>query len=263
MSGKIAIVTGASSGLGREYVSQLLKKNSLDEIWVIARRMERLDELSKLTLSSGNTCTIRPIPLDLVCQESFEAISTILRKEKPSVQYLVNAAGFGKIGSWKDISLDDCSSMIDLNCKAAVTMTQLVLPYMDKGSCVLEICSTAAFQPFPYLGIYSATKSFLYRYSRSLRIELMGSGIHVTAVCPYWIRDTEFISNAQETGNSSFIRHFPLASRSRNVVRRSLADAKLGLPVSTPGPVCTIHRLAAKFIPSELMMGIWELIRRI
>lgn len=199
----------------------------------------------------------------MVCPESFEVINALPGKEKPSVQYLINAAGFGKIGSWKDISLKDCSSMIDLNCKAAVTMTQLVLPYMGKSACILEICSTAAFQPLPYLGIYSATKSFLYRYSRSLRIELMGSGIHVTAVCLYWIRDTEFISNAQETGNSSFIRHFPLASRSRNVVKKSLTDAKLGLPVSTPGPVCTIHRVAAKFIPGELMMGIWEFIRRI
>ncbi|MCD7806518.1 MAG: SDR family NAD(P)-dependent oxidoreductase [Lachnospiraceae bacterium] len=260
---KIAIVTGASSGLGREFILQLLKKNCLDEIWLIARRKDRLNELCRSFMFSNSSCMPRPLELDLTCQQSFESIRVLLEKENPSVQYLINAAGFGKIGSWKDISLQDCTGMIDLNCKAAVAMTQLVLPYMGKGSCILEICSTAAFQPFPYLGVYSATKSFLYRYSRSLRTELLGSGIHVTAVCPYWIKDTEFISNAQKTRNSSFIRHFPLASRSKNVVKRSLADAKLGLPVSTPGPVCTLHRIAAKILPGELMMGIWELIRRL
>ncbi|MCD8105558.1 MAG: SDR family NAD(P)-dependent oxidoreductase [Lachnospiraceae bacterium] len=258
MKKKIAIITGASSGLGREFARGLDEKEKLDEIWAIARREELLDELCSQVSTS-----LRPIPLDLTQKESFEVLHSLLQEEEPDVRYLINAAGFGKIGSWKDISLQDCDDMIDLNCRAAVDLTQLALPYMSKGTRILEICSTAAFQPFPYLNVYSASKAFLYRYSRALRIELFGEGIHVTAVCPYWIKDTEFIDTAKKTADSSYIRHFPLASREKTVVRHALIDAGLGVPVSTPGIVCTLHRIAAKFIPGEIMMGIWALLRRI
>lgn len=105
--------------------------------------------------------------------------------------------------------------MIDLNCKAAVAMTQISLPFMKRGARVLQICSTAAFQPFPYLSVYAATKAFLYRYSRALRVELYGTGIRVTAVCPYWIKDTEFIGRAKKSSDSSYIHSFPLASRQK------------------------------------------------
>lgn len=124
------------------------------------------------------------------------------------------------------------------------------------------IC-TAAFQPFPNLNVYAASKAFLYRYSRALRWELWGSGICVTAVCPYWIKDTEFISVAKETDRKKAIRHFPFASKASRVAAWALIDSRLGLAVSTPGPVCMVHRLAAKFLPADIMMAIWELIRRI
>lgn len=255
---KIGIVTGASSGLGREFVRQLSAGEPLDEIWVIARREERLRELE-----SQVETPLRCIPLDLTEQASFRTLDGLLKAEKPEVRVLVNAAGFGKIGAWSDITLQDCDDMIDLNCRAAVDMTQLALPYMDRGSMVLEICSTAGFQPFPYLGVYAASKAFLYRYSRALRVELMGKGISVTAVCPYWVKDTEFIAKAKQTRNSAYIRHFPLASREEAVVRRALRDGRLHLAVSTPGLVCSVHRVAAKVVPSAVMMGAWALIRRI
>ncbi len=254
----IGIVTGASSGLGREFVRQLSGQEALDEIWVIARREERLH-----ALEAQVETPLRCIPLDLTQQASFQALETLLEAERPDVRILINAAGFGKIGAWSDLTMADCDGMIDLNCRAAVDMTQLVLPYMGRRSRVLEICSTAAFQPLPYLGVYAASKAFLYRYSRALRAELRGTGVSVTAVCPYWVKDTEFISKAQKTRNSAYIRHFPFASSEKNVVRHALADARLGLAVSTPGPVCTVHRVAAKFVPGEVMMDAWALIRRL
>lgn len=256
----IAIITGASSGLGREFVLQLDRSESekLDEMWVIARRRNRLEELQLLT-----DTPLRIFSLDLTQPDAFREISDTLKQETPVVRILINAAGFGKIGSVRDIGIEDASHMIDLNCRAAVCMTEITLPYMERSGRILEICSTAAFQPFPYLNVYAATKAFLYRYSRALRVELMGRGIRVTAVCPYWIRDTEFIDTAKKTKDSRYIRHFPLASKKKNVVRMALSDSRLGLPVSTPGIVCFIHRIAAKFIPHELMMLIWSLLRRI
>ena len=111
--------------------------------------------------------------------------------------------------------------------------------------------------------IWAVAKAFLYRYSRGLRREVMGRGIQVTAVCPYWIKDTGFISRARDSRGRSRIHHFLLASRVSRVAGWALLDSRLGLAVSTPGPVCMIHRIAAKFIPSFLMMDLWEVLRRL
>ena len=255
---EIAIVTGASSGLGSEFVRQLDRGERLDEIWVVARRKERLEALREQVETK-----LRVLPFDLTEKQSFRDLSALLAAEKPTVAVLVNAAGFGKIGSPRDISISDCDGMIDLNCRAAVDMTQLALPYMRRGSRILQVCSTSAFQPFQYLNVYAASKAFLYRYSRALRVELFGKGVKVTAVCPYWIKDTEFISTAKRTGNSSYIRGFPLASRGRRVVSAALRDSRLGFAVSTPGVICTLLRIVAKFVPGLLMLGLWALLRRI
>jgi short-subunit dehydrogenase len=253
----IAVVTGASSGLGQEFIRRL-DAEKFDEIWAVARRKERLEALGKEIATR-----LRVLPYDLTDRKSFRELSALLAAEKPCVRVLINAAGFGKIGSWSDISLDDCDNMIDLNCRAAVDMTQIMLPYLPRGGRILQICSTAAFQPFQFLNVYAATKSFLYRYSRALRLELLPRGVKVTAVCPYWIKDTEFIATAKKTGNSSYVRSFPLASRTGLVAALALNDSSLGFAVSTPGLICTLHRIVAKFIPGEVMMGLWELIRRL
>ena len=254
---KIAVVTGASSGLGREFVRQLGDWEGLDEIWAIARREERLRELEKFA-----RVPVRPLALDLTQPESIDALSSLLQQERPQILILVNAAGFGRIGPSRTIPAADNGTMIDLNCRAAVAMTTAALPYLHKGSRILEICSTAAFQPIPGLNVYAATKAFLQSYTKALHHELLLTGIHVTAVCPYWIKDTEFIPQAQKTDRGGF-RHFPLASHARTVVRWALADSKLNLWVSTPSPVCMLHRLSAKFIPHCIMVPLLDLLRRV
>jgi len=254
---RIAIVTGASSGLGREYVRQLGDKEKLDEIWAIARRKDRLDELLQLT-----SCPVRPFPMDLTDKAKLHEFSAVLEKEQPDAAVLVNAAGFGRIGMSDKISEKDNDDMIDLNCRAAVDMTSMVIPYMHKGGRILEICSTAAFQPIAALNVYAASKAFLQSYTKALHYEMLLTGIHVTAVCPYWIKDTEFIPQAKKIDNTGF-RHFPFASRARTVVSWSLTDSSLNLWVSTPGPVCIAHRISAKFIPHFLMVPLLDLLRRI
>lgn len=255
---RIAVVTGASSGLGREFVRQISENEAVQEIWVIARRKSRLQELAAEIVG----VRVRPIPLDLTVKDDIQILRELLEKEKPDVRILVNAAGFGKIGTYADISPKDCDGMIDLNCRAAVDITVISLPYMREGARILEICSTAGFQPLPGLGLYAASKAFLLRYSRALRWELFPRGIHTTAVCPYWIKDTEFIPTARETKNGRAVQHFPLASHAHSVVRLALWDSRLNLAVSTPSPVSFVHRIAAKFIPHCVMIAIWELLRR-
>lgn len=251
------MVTGASSGLGREFVRQLGEDRSLDEIWAVARRENRLRELRERT-----ACPVRPIPLDLTKRESIEELKSLLAREKPAVSVLVNAAGMGRMGKTAGISDQDNDAMIDLNCRAAVDVTAAALPYLQRGSRVLEICSTAGFQPIPGLNVYAATKAFLQSYTKTLHYELLLSGVHVTAVCPYWVKDTEFIPKAKNERSQGF-RHFPLASKAENVVRWALLDSKLNLWVSTPGPVCMVHRLAAKFIPHAIMVPLLDVLRRL
>jgi len=149
--------------------------------------------------------------------------------------------------------------MIDLNCRVLVNMTLAVLPYMWKGARILEIYSSSAFQPLPGLNVYAATKAFVLHYSRAL----FSRGIHVTAVCPYWIRDTEVYSGLQETRNSRAVRHFTFASHTWCVAARALVDSRLNLPVSTPGIACCLERILAKFIPHEITTLFWKGIRRI
>lgn len=256
---RIAVITGASSGLGQEYVRELGRNgNEIDEIWAIARRRDRL-----MALGGMSKIPVRALPYDLVEKSSIDSLNKLLAEEKPDIRILINAAGSGKIGSCTDIGIEDTDRMIELNCRAAVDMTYICLPYMREGARIMEICSTSAFQPFQYLNVYAASKAFLYRFTRALRVELFTRKIRVTAVCPYWIRDTEFISAAENAEGKKEIRHYPLSSGVHSVAVHSLLDSKLGLAVSTPGIVCTIHRIAAKVIPSELMMGIWALLRRV
>ena len=253
---KIAIITGASSGLGREFVRQIAAKEHLDEIWVIARREDRLAEL-KSTLSEK----IRPISLDLVKNESLEYLTGLLEKEKPDVRILVNAAGFGKFGTYRDLTLQEVNDMIDLDCKAAVDITLITLPYMNKNARILEICSAASFQPLPGLNVYAASKAFLTSFSRALRWELFKRRIKVTAVCPDWIQ-TEFIKVAKDTENGNTVRHFPLIADPARVASRALLDSRLGLPVSTYS-VAFFHRIASKLIPHEIVIAFWEVFRKI
>ena len=166
----IAIVTGASSGMGKEFVFQLSQYIKVDEIWAIARREDALNELKE------QSCVpVRILPMDLCQSTSFHRLSSILEAEKPDVKLLVNAAGFGKFGAFQKVSLEDDSRMIDLNCKALVMMTRIVLPYMRAGSHILQLDSLSAFQPVPYITTYGATKAFVLSYSRAMNCVPMES----------------------------------------------------------------------------------------
>ena len=124
---KIAVVTGASSGLGREFVVQISEKyKTIDEIWVIARRAERLYALEREI--EGKKIIV--LPLDITKQEDLEAYKKMLAKEHPWVRVLVNAAGYGIMGHVEDVVCEELTGMIDVNCKALVAMTKITLPYM-------------------------------------------------------------------------------------------------------------------------------------
>lgn len=247
----IAIVTGASSGMGREFVLQLSSYVSVDEIWVIARREEALR-----SLSAEVSTPIRPIALDLCDSESFTQMEALLAQEKPNIKLLVNAAGFGKFGSWDKVSaVDDCR-MIDLNCKALVMMTRLAVPYMAPGSHILELDSLSAFQPVPYITTYGATKAFVLSYSRAMARELQPKGIRVMAMNPGWVK-TEFFNHAL-TSNSGEVQYYNHLYEAKDVVATGLKDLyKSKKDFSVHGLPIQLQVLGVKFLPHKLVMKIW------
>ena len=248
---RIAIVTGASSGMGREFVKQVSKKEKFDEIWVIARRKEALESLKKEVKAK-----IRPITLDLQNPESFETYKKLLAEEKPEVALLANIAGYGKFGKYDEISLDDCLGMIDLNCKALVAMSQLTIPYMKRGSKILQLDSLSAFQPVPYLNVYGSSKSFVLSYSRALNRELKTKGIRVMSVNPGWVK-TEFFDHATKSSNDA-ITYFNVMYDAKDVMKTAIRDLyHTKKDVSIHGFQIKAQVLLVKLLPHKIVMEIW------
>ena len=247
----IAIVTGASSGMGREFVLQLQQYAQVDEIWAIARREQALASLKEEV-----SVPVRAISLDLLKEESFTAFSSLLEAEKPNIQLLVNAAGFGKFGAYHKVSVEDDCRMIDLNCKALVIMTRLCLPYMEKGSHILQLDSLSAFQPVPYITTYGATKSFVLSYSRAMNRELKGRGIRMMAMNPGWVK-TEFFNHAFQT-NGNEVQYFNHLYEAKDVVATGLKDLyKTKKDYSVHGLPIKFQVLLVKLVPHRFVMSIW------
>ena len=142
---KVAIVTGASSGIGKLLAAGLEKHASFDELWVIARGEEKLK-----ALQAEVKVPVRPVPLDLTDAESTGRVKELLAQEKPFVSVLINASGYGVFERFDRIPEKDVSGMTDLNCRALAMMMHAVLPYCGKGSIIVNIASVAAFQPVPF-----------------------------------------------------------------------------------------------------------------
>ncbi len=246
---KIAIVTGASSGLGAEYVRCLAEDSDLGQIWVIARRADRLEALA----SSCKGKTVVPVPQDLTLEESFSALRRKLEEEKPEVKVLINNAGFGTLGDFDASDLAAQTRMVDLNVRALTAVTRAVLPYMKKGSYAINVCSIAAFAPNPRMTVYCSTKAYVYSFSKSLRYELKKKGINILAVCPGPM-DTEFLPVAGiEKGSSHTFDTLPRCSPSQ-VAKISLKKAAKGRGVYTPRLFFKLYRLLAKLLPHSLVM---------
>ena len=248
---KIAIITGASSGMGRELALQISTKEQFDEIWVIARRKEALE-----SLQTEIPCKVRPIPLDLTKQESYQEYHELLQQTKPNVALLANCAGFGKFGRYDQIPLEACLGMIDLNCKALVAFTQLTLPYMQRGARILQLDSLSAFQPVPYLNVYGASKAFVLSYSRALNRELKTAGIRVMSVNPGWVK-TDFFDRATTTSNDA-VTYYNVMYRAEDVIKTALHDLyHTKKDVSIHGFRIKMQVMGVKFLPHKWVMNIW------
>ena len=169
------------------------------------------------------------------------------------VKTLVNAAGFGKFGTFTELSATEQANMIDLNSKVLMLVCHLVLPFMGEGSEVYNLGSLSSFQPVPYIGVYGATKAFVLSFSRALGVELKGRKIRVMAVCPGWVR-TEFFERAVHDDTITYYNRYYNADE---VVARAIRDMKKGKDISVMGLPVRMQVRAVKLLPHKLVMKIW------
>lgn len=247
---KIAIITGANSGLGKEFLKLLNDEKDITEVWAIARNKERLDQLVD---EFGNK--IKVFSKDLSKLEEVKELDDFLKKEDVCIKYLINNAGFAKFCSYNDLSIEESINMIDLNISAVVALGLICIPYMKKGSNIVNIASQASFQPLPYQNIYSSTKAFVRNYTRALNVELKDKGINAIAVCPGWmitgLIDRGVIGVEKGTNNFTGMVTPDL------VAKKALKDAKKNKDISVYGIYTKSSHLLAKLLPQKMMMQVW------
>ncbi len=249
----IIIITGASSGMGKEFAIQILEKEpNIDEIWAIARDKVRLDELKEKISNK-----IIPIKLDLTSKDDLIKFKEKINREQPNVIILANCAGFGKFDHSENIKTNIKLNMIDLNVKAPVALIDYTLPYMKENSKIMNIASCAGFQPIPYINDYVATKSYLLSYSRALNEELKYKKIHVLAVTPYWTK-TAFFDRAIDEEKKKVVINYNAMYDPKKVMKKAIKDLyNPNKDISCYGFVNNFQKFLTKILPHKLVMKVW------
>jgi len=250
-----ALITGASAGIGRE-LARLFAADGHDLI-LVARRLPELEALGA-ELSERHRVRARSVACDLSSAEGLSALLTELQGLE--LDYLVNNAGFGTVGAFADLPAERESRMIDLNVTALVRLTRAVLPSMlaRKRGRILNIGSTAGFQPGPYMATYYASKAFVNSFSEALSYELRGSGVSVTVSCPGPTR-TEFgaVSGVDKS------RLFQLgAAPAERVARAAYHAMQRGRPMVVHGVFNFLLVESLRIAPRALVRAITALLNR-
>ena len=243
MTVPVAVITGASAGLGIEFARQLSAKGH--RLVLVARRKERLDELA------GELGNSRPVELDLSDAGAAGVLMADLIRNGETADLLINNAGFGLAGRFADLDARRQREMIDLNCGALEELARAVLPDMiERGSGgILNVASTAAFQPGPGMAVYFATKAFVLSFSEALHDEMKPKGIKISCLCP-GPTSTEFRS---VSGFDPRGRLAKLSADARSVVRAGLKGLESNKAVVVPGLSNKLISQANRFFPRAFM----------
>ena len=256
----IIIITGASSGMGKEFVKQCdLHFPNVNEFWLIARRIDKLNEIAS---SCRHKCKI--LNYDLSESQSIEKIQLMLQAEQPQITMLINSAGYGILGPFvnenpTDEMFNEQTGMVRLNCEALTAITYLCIPYMKRGSRIIQLASSAAFLPQPNFAVYAATKSYVLSFCRALNEELRSRKIYITAVCPGPV-DTEFFERAEQGANRLFIKKF-FNAKPNKVVAKALQDARNKKEISVYSLPMQAFFFISKLLPHKLMLLIMRLLK--
>ena len=241
---KVAIITGATSGIGYEAALQIDRRfASLDEIWIIGRREEKLLELHKKLRHS-----VRSFTMDVTDEADMKAFEDVLYSINPNIRMVFQSAGMGLHGRFAELTAKDQAAMIRLNCEALTNFASMCIPFMKRGSHMINVASSAGFMPFPGYSVYGASKAYVLNFSRALRAELKPRKIHVMAVCPGPV-NTPFFDVSERYGGGISPFKKAMMNKPEVVVRRALGDAALHKPVSVDGAHIGAFRLLIKILP--------------
>ena len=244
---RIAIISGASSGIGLE-IAKMLDAYMLDELWLISSTQEKLMSACKDFKTKS-----RLFALDLSKKEAINEICLALEIEKPSIKYLVCSAGVGFNGNFEKISCHEISKMVDINVRALTELTSISMPYIEEGGKIIEIASSAGFMPQPSFAVYAATKSYVISFSRALRQELKIKKIGVTAVCPGPVQ-TPFFSGLD--GVKEYKKKYAISPK--KVAIAALKASKRNKALCVPTFSMKMVLLASKIVPTSIILRFYK-----
>ena len=247
----VAIITGASSGIGREFAKQMKEKLGVQSFWFIARSTDKMEDLrDELSVEA------KIISADLSTMEGIGEVRRALEEEKPEVKYLVNAAGFGNFGSFDQISEELVAKMIDLNSRALVLITHMVIPYMVRGGRIVELGSGSCFTPLPYFNVYSSSKVFVLHYTKSLNYEIKKYGLRATCFCPGWV-ETDFLGKATNNPNVTMPKAMKPLLKTDKVVAKCISAMVKGRAMCVTNWYTKLQHLLFKILPDSLLTKTW------
>ena len=252
---KIALITGASSGMGREFALQMdCHFHNIDEFWLVARREEKLKELADCL---QHPCRI--FPMDITKLGQLERLEFALRLDDARLCMLIQCAGYGIMGDFEHADRKETLGRVRLNCEALTELTHRLLPYMSQNACIILLASSAAFLPQADFAVYAASKSYVLSFGRALGAELKDQNIYVTSVCPGPV-DTPFFERAEKNGSTLAIKKYVMATP-EDVVAKALRDSYGKKSVSICGGAMQAFWVLTKLMPHGVLLALADLLK--
>jgi short-subunit dehydrogenase len=252
-----ALITGASAGIGREFARQLASRART--LVLVARREERLNELRNELRNRNAQLNVHVRVVDLCHKLQINELVPWLEQNKIDIDFLINNAGLGDVGPFATSPPARNDEMLQVNIVALTTLTRALLPQMisRKRGAILNVSSSAGFLPIPEFNVYAATKAYVSSFTESLRAELRGTGVTVTALCPGPVH-TEFQAKAQRAGGRPDDAPSPVYVPVQQVVRDALAAIESDKPLVIPGFLMKLGMFLVRITPLSILRLAWR-----